>query len=59
MNASCRSTNECGSNLVCSSERCQCASKDDFWDNESCMRSKFVSKMKTTYYKFQAYKAFF
>ncbi|CAG2196663.1 TN [Mytilus edulis] len=39
-NASCRSTNECGSNLVCSSERCQCASKDDFWDNESCMRKK-------------------
>ncbi|VDI03420.1 Hypothetical predicted protein, partial [Mytilus galloprovincialis] len=40
MNASCRSTNECGSNLVCSSERCQCASKDDFWDNESCIRKK-------------------
>ncbi|XP_071139520.1 uncharacterized protein [Mytilus edulis] len=37
INASCRSTNECGSNLVCSSERCKCASRDEFWDNTACI----------------------
>lgn len=42
MNASCTSTNECDSNLICSSGHCQCPSDKYFWDNIACMKSKFV-----------------
>ncbi|XP_076081144.1 uncharacterized protein LOC143052057 [Mytilus galloprovincialis] len=45
MNASCRFTNDCDSNLVCLSGSCQCASEKYFWDNIACMKKKSDSEI--------------
>ncbi|VDI03422.1 Hypothetical predicted protein [Mytilus galloprovincialis] len=47
INASCSSTNECGSNLVCSTGRCQCFSIKYYWDNIACIKKKSNSEVCT------------